>query len=87
MMVISGNTAHCERERILGDSAGTVSMRLVETKTWAALKTKAKLAKQLLGQETEKPDVDGLEAEVRGLKESRMDSYEAFADGKITREE
>ena len=87
MMVISGNTAHCERERILSDSAGPVSMSLVEAKTWAALKTKAKLAKRLLGQETEKPDVDGLEAEVRELKERLMDSYEAFADGKITREE
>ena len=71
----------------MGDSAGPVSMSLVEEKPWAALKTKAMLAKRLLEQETEKPDVDGLKTEVRELKESLMDSYEAFADGKITREE
>ena len=92
MMVINRNTAHCERERILGDSADPVSISSVEAKTWAALKLKAEQAKRLLGQEAEALDVealdvDGLEAAVKHLKERLMSSYEAFADGKITREE
>ena len=38
MMVIYRSAAHCERERIPGDSAGPFSMDLGEARTWEALK-------------------------------------------------
>ena len=68
MMVINGEktAAHCGRERMLGDTAEPVSMSLIEAKTTAMLNTKAELAKKLLGQKVEIPDVDGIEARHRG---------------------
>ena len=88
MMVINGEktAAHCGRERMLGDTAEPVSMSLIEAKTTAMLNTKAKLAKKLLGQDVEIPDVDGIEAEIASLKKDLMERYETFADGKISKE-
>ena len=88
MMVINADksTVYCERERMLGDTAEPVSMSLIEAKTRAALKHKAELAERLLGEDVEIPDVDGIEAEIAGLKESLMERYETFADGKISKD-
>ena len=71
---------------MLGDTAESVSMSLIEAKTMAMLNTKAELAKKLLRQKVEIPDVDAIEAEITSLKESLMERYETFADRKISKD-
>lgn len=72
----------------LGDSyEGTVLVEDVKAKTWEALKSRAELAKCLLEEQVEKPDVENAEAEIQKLKDVLIDRYEAFADGKITKED